>query len=83
MKEKAAQHKVRAAGYRARPNPAQLSEIGQLIDDGRVQVAVARTFALADAHLCPALIDESQWRAVWRSSHGGGFTLYKLAGANG
>ena len=40
-------------------------------------------FALADAHLCPALIDESQWRAVWRSSHGGGFTLYELAGANG
>ncbi len=40
-------------------------------------------FALADAHLCPALIDESQWRAVWRSSHDGGFTLYELAGANG
>lgn len=47
--EKAVQHKVRAAGYRARPNPAQLSEIGQLIDNGQVRVAVARTFALADA----------------------------------
>jgi hypothetical protein len=38
-------------------------------------------FALADAHLCPALIDPAEWRTVWRSSHKGGFTLYERAGS--
>lgn len=40
-------------------------------------------FALADAHLCPALIDPSTWRVAWRSSHGGGFTLYERTTASG
>jgi NADPH:quinone reductase-like Zn-dependent oxidoreductase len=47
--ERAAQHNVQAAGYRAQPNPAQLSEIGRLIDDGQVRVVVDRIFPLAGA----------------------------------
>jgi NADPH:quinone reductase-like Zn-dependent oxidoreductase len=47
--EKAAQHSVRAAGYRAQPNPAQLSEIRRLIDDGQVRVVVDRVFPLTEA----------------------------------
>ncbi|MBM1174730.1 NADP-dependent oxidoreductase, partial [Microvirga arabica] len=47
--EKAAQHNVQAAGYRAQPNPAQLSEFGRLIDDGQVRVVVDRIFSLTEA----------------------------------
>jgi NADPH:quinone reductase-like Zn-dependent oxidoreductase len=47
--EKAAQHKVRAAGYMAQPNAAQLSEIGRLIDDDKVRPVIAETFPLAEA----------------------------------
>lgn len=34
-------------------------------------------YALADARLCPASIDESAWVTVWRPSREGGFTLYR------
>jgi hypothetical protein len=40
-------------------------------------------FALADDHLCPALIDPAEWRAVWRSSHRSGFVLYERAAGTG
>ncbi|WP_414475611.1 NADP-dependent oxidoreductase [Microvirga sp. M2] len=60
--EAAIRHKARAAGYRARPNPAQLSEIGQLIDNGQVRVAVARTFALADAGAAQKYLEQEHVR---------------------
>ena len=47
--EKAAQHKVRAAGYMALPNAAQLAEIGRMIDDEKVRPVIAETFPLAEA----------------------------------
>lgn len=34
-------------------------------------------YALADKHLCPALIDRSRWRMIWRPSRSSGFTLYR------
>jgi hypothetical protein len=34
-------------------------------------------FALADAHLCPAAVDGTKWRAVWTPSRDGGFVLYE------
>jgi len=34
-------------------------------------------YALADRHLCPALIDRSAWRTIWRPSRSSGFTLYR------
>ena len=52
-KQKAQAHKARGAGFMARPNAAQLEEIGRLIDDGKVRVEVMTTFPLdraADAH---------------------------------
>ena len=46
-KQKAAEHKVRAAPhYMAQPNAAQLGEIADLIDAGRVKAVVAETFPL-------------------------------------
>ena len=41
--------RVRAIGFRAQPNAAQLAEIGRLIDDGKVRPVVTRTFPLARA----------------------------------
>lgn len=43
------QHHLRAAGYTAQPNGAQLGEIARLIDSGKVTVAVDAIFALAEA----------------------------------
>jgi NADPH:quinone reductase-like Zn-dependent oxidoreductase len=57
--DKAAQYKVRAAGYMAQPNAAQLAEIGRLIDDGKVHPVIAETFPLAEAR-----------RAEERQEHG-------------
>jgi NADPH:quinone reductase-like Zn-dependent oxidoreductase len=47
--EKAVGHKVRAAGYMALPNAAQLAEIGRLIDDQKVRPVIAEIFPLAEA----------------------------------
>lgn len=50
---RAAEHRVRAAGYMATPNTTQLNEIRVLIDDGRVAPTVTKSFLLdnaADAH---------------------------------
>lgn len=42
--DKAAQHKVRAAGYMAQPNADELAEIGRLIDDGKVRPVVEAVY---------------------------------------
>jgi|SRR5690348_13715428 len=47
--EKAATRKVRAVGYMAQPNAAQLAEIGRLIDDQAVRPVIAETFPLSAA----------------------------------
>jgi NADPH:quinone reductase-like Zn-dependent oxidoreductase len=47
--EKAAAHQARGAGYMAKPNAAQLAEIGRLIDDGKVCPMVDAIFPLAEA----------------------------------
>ena len=47
--EKAAQHGVRGIGFRAQPNPAQLIEIGRLIDAEKVRPVVSATYPLAEA----------------------------------
>ena len=47
--EKAAAHKIRAAPrYTAEPNAAQLGEIADLIDAGKIRINVAETFPLQD-----------------------------------
>lgn len=45
----AAAHAARGIHYTARPDGAQLAEIGRLIDDGRVHVEVGRVFPLRQA----------------------------------
>jgi len=42
----AANHGVRAAGYTAEPNAAQLAQIGSLVDSGKVRPFVSKTFGL-------------------------------------
>ena len=37
-------------------------------------------WALADAHLCPALVVPDKWTAVWRPDAKGGFVLYRRKG---
>ncbi len=48
-KAKAAEKDLTAKRYMAEPNAEHLRRIGELIDAGKVQVVVARTFALEDA----------------------------------
>ena len=48
-RDKAAEHRVQATGYGAKPNPAHLAEIGRLIDEGRVRVVVDSVFPLEEA----------------------------------
>jgi NADPH:quinone reductase-like Zn-dependent oxidoreductase len=60
--EKAAQHNARAAGYRAQPNPAQLGEIGRLIDDGKVRVVVDKVFPLAEAGAAQQYLERTHVR---------------------
>jgi NADPH:quinone reductase-like Zn-dependent oxidoreductase len=48
-KAEAAEKHLKAERYRATPNGAQLAEIAALIDAGKVKVAVAKTFPLAQA----------------------------------
>ena len=47
--EKARQHRAHGVGFRAQPNGAQLAEIGQLIDQGKVRPVVSATYPLAEA----------------------------------
>jgi hypothetical protein len=37
-------------------------------------------YALADAHLCPALIRNDRWQTAWRSNEDGGFVLSRRRG---
>ncbi len=60
--ERTAQHNVQAAGYRAQPNPAQLSEIGRLIDDGQVRVVVDRIFPLTEAGAAQDYLEQEHVR---------------------
>ena len=46
---KAAEKNLHVANYGSSANAAELSEVAKLIDDGKVRVFVARTFALEDA----------------------------------
>ncbi len=46
---KAREKQAKVAHYMAKPNAAELAEIGQLIDDGKVRVVVVKTFPLAAA----------------------------------
>ncbi len=60
--QKAAQHKVRAIGYRAQPNAAELAEIGRLIDDAKVRVVIAATFPLARVREAEELLERGHVR---------------------
>ena len=59
---KAAQHKVRAIGFRAQPNAAELAEIGRLIDDGKVRVVVSATFPVARMREAEELLERGHVR---------------------
>ena len=48
-KERAAERQARAARYTTEPDGRQLAEIGRLIDEGKVEVAVDTVFELAQA----------------------------------
>ena len=48
-REKAEQQAVRAAGFMATPNAAELATIGRLIDDGKVRPFIAATFPFSEA----------------------------------
>jgi NADPH:quinone reductase-like Zn-dependent oxidoreductase len=53
--QRAAEQGIKAVGYLAEPNAAQLREIGRLLDAGEVRVQVSQRFPLAgaaDAHRC-------------------------------
>lgn len=45
----ASKHRVRATGYMARPNQAELAEIGRLLEGGKVRPTVTKTFGLEEA----------------------------------
>jgi NADPH:quinone reductase-like Zn-dependent oxidoreductase len=45
----ASKRRVRATGYMAQPDQAQLAEIGRLLEDGKVRPTVTKTFALEEA----------------------------------
>jgi NADPH:quinone reductase-like Zn-dependent oxidoreductase len=60
--DKAAQYGVRGVGYMAQPNGAHLSEIGRLIDEGRVRVVVERVFPLAEAGVAQEHLQHSHVR---------------------
>lgn len=48
-KDKAAEHGARGARYTAKPDGAELAEIGRLIDAGKVRVEVGKIFPLRQA----------------------------------
>jgi NADPH:quinone reductase-like Zn-dependent oxidoreductase len=59
---KARKKNVRVAGYMAQPNGAQLNEIGQLIDRGKVKVAVDRVFQFAEAARAQECLEQEHVR---------------------
>ncbi len=61
--EKAAAHKVRAAPrWMAQPNAAQLREIAELIDAGKVKVEVAETFPLDQVRAAQQRLEQGHLR---------------------
>ncbi len=46
---RAREHHARATNYMAKPNPSELTEIGRLIDEGKVNPCVESTFPLQQA----------------------------------
>jgi NADPH:quinone reductase-like Zn-dependent oxidoreductase len=61
-KEKASEYGVRVVGYMAQPKAAQLSRIGELIDDGEVRVNIAKTFSLKDASAAQDFLEDEHVR---------------------
>ena len=56
---RAAAHKARSAPrYMAQPNAAQLGEIADLIDAGKVRVTVSRTFPLEEVGQAHTLLEK-------------------------
>ena len=69
-KWRAADRDIRIGRYTAQPNGAQLREIADLIDQGKVKVVVANTFELRE-------VAEAQ--AVLRDRHLRGKVVLKIA----
>jgi hypothetical protein len=69
------------AAYLRRQNGGQLNVQGEAgvpwTAAGGSEPPPQFKWALADAHLCPALIAPGKWVAVWRPSAKGGFVLYR------
>ncbi|HWK49576.1 MAG TPA: NADP-dependent oxidoreductase [Steroidobacter sp.] len=65
-KEKAQARKASGKGYRAQPDPEQLAEIAQLIDDGKVRVYVQAVYPMRDAAEAQAHLehDHAQGKTV-------------------
>ena len=60
--DRARAHQARGARYMAQPNCAQLREIGQLIDEGKVRVVVAQRFPLQDVRIAQDTLEHSHIR---------------------
>ncbi len=62
-KAKAAAHKARSAPrYTAQPNPAQLKEVADLIDAGKVKVVVSETYPLEEVATAHARLEDAHVR---------------------
>jgi NADPH:quinone reductase-like Zn-dependent oxidoreductase len=61
-REKAIQNGARGVGFRAQTNAAQLTEIGRLIDEGKVRPVVSTTYPLAEARQAQAQIERGHVR---------------------
>ncbi|WP_245273639.1 NADP-dependent oxidoreductase [Mesorhizobium sp. WSM3224] len=61
-KEKAAERKARGTHYMAKPDGAQLAEIGRLIDEGTVRVEVGKVFPLRQAADAERALEEGHVR---------------------
>lgn len=69
----AANHGVRAAGYTAEPNAAQLAQIGSLVDSGKVRPFVSKTFGLDAAAAAQSYLEKEHARGktvldIWEPS---------------
>jgi NADPH:quinone reductase-like Zn-dependent oxidoreductase len=61
-KARAADRNIRAGRYTAQPNGAQLQEIAELIDEGKVKVVVADTFELGEVAQAQAALKDKHLR---------------------
>ncbi len=61
-KARAADRNIRAGRYTAQPNGAQLQEIADLIDEGKVKVVVADTFELREVAEAQAALKDKHLR---------------------